>query len=66
MKESLLSVLEYPWGINDLKQTLRAEPLIHEPSVSEVAIRIEKFRRDKSQVESLVELIKIGGTRVGT
>jgi len=51
-------------GINDLRQTLGAELLISEPSVSEVAIHIERFSRDKSQVESLVELVQIGGTRV--
>jgi hypothetical protein len=44
-------------GINDPRQILRAELLICEPSVSEVAIHIEKLRRDKSQVESLVDLI---------
>jgi len=51
-------------GINDLRQTLRAELLISKPSVSEVAIYIEKFLRDKSQVESLVVVVQIGGTRV--
>jgi hypothetical protein len=40
------------------------ELLIHEPSVSEGAIHIEKSWRDKSQVELLVELVQIGGIRV--
>jgi len=51
-------------GINDLRQTLRAELLISEPSVSEVAIHIEKFLRDKSQAESLVAVVQIGGTEL--
>jgi hypothetical protein len=55
-------------GVNDVRQTdiHTAEPLVSEPSDSEVEMAIEKLKRHKSLSIDLipVELIKAGGRTI--
>jgi len=55
-------------GVNDVRQTKihTVEPLVSEPSASEVELAIEKLKRHKSPgiVQILTELIKAGGRKI--